>query len=168
MMRTSGQRHGVTLIEMLVVILLLAVLGGVLSMMLKETLLMESVQAAGFDKLLHDNALADRFRADVALATIAPTRWNEYTVGRNCLILEAPGKGHVVYIWNEETLQRHVFADGTARAQIMPVDGTDVAVEFGVDPGLKLVHLRLLTPHKGQALPGQTLEFVAALGGDWR
>lgn len=165
----TSTRHGFTLVEMVVVFALLAVLGGILTAMLKETLAMERFQSEGFDRLLHSSALADQFRADVAQAVDAPTAWQDHTADRHCLILHGKVDHHIVYVWNDATLRRYLFEKGKAREQIVLTADPDTEVELvrsELNP--KLLCLRLLALRKGQPLPQQTLEFVADLGGDWR
>jgi prepilin-type N-terminal cleavage/methylation domain-containing protein len=160
----ATQRYAFSLIEILCVIALIAVLGVVLAMLLKETIAVERTQAAGFDKILQSNALADQFRADVAQAVVAPEEWNDYKADAKTLILQGKDGQHIVYRWRDGALQR--FASDLERT--LPV-GPRVGVEFirsGADP--KLVRVRLHTLRDGNVVSGQSLEIAAALGGEWR
>jgi prepilin-type N-terminal cleavage/methylation domain-containing protein len=166
-MRRAG-RSGFTLVEMLVVLAMVTFLGGIMALLLKETLSIEKVQAAGFDRLLHQNALADQFRADVAQAEEAPAQWDNYQARPQTLILRLPEAGHVIYVWVEARLHRLAFDGKKVNDRQLPVD-EDLRVEFEQTSGpAKRVILRLQTMKDGKALVGQGLEFVAALGGDWR
>jgi prepilin-type N-terminal cleavage/methylation domain-containing protein len=162
-------RKGFTLIEMVCVIILLAVLAGVMAVFLRETLEIERLQAEGFDKILQNNALADQFRADVAQAVGAPPEWQRYQAGPATLILRMPSGGHVVYLPDEESLERRAVENGQLSLRRLPIGGQHVKVEFDrAIADSKLIRLRVYTLHKGSPLSGQALEIAAALGGDWR
>jgi prepilin-type N-terminal cleavage/methylation domain-containing protein len=169
MMIRAAKRGGFTLVEMHCVIVALAVLIGFLTVLLVETMEVQRLQAEGFDKLLHNNALADQFRADVAQAEDAPLRWKRFNGDLRTLILHMKNEGHVVYRWQEAKLVRHTFEDGKEFESSFPVGGDRVGVEF-VRVGAKptIVSLRLVALRDGTVLPGQALEIAAALGGDWR
>src|SRR6516225_6610308 len=105
-------RRGYTLIEMVCVILLLTVVGGLLVVLLRETLVLKAAQADSDRHMAAQRALADLFRADVARAADAPRRWRYYRADPRTLILEDRRGGHVLYLWQEGRLERRVFADG--------------------------------------------------------
>jgi prepilin-type N-terminal cleavage/methylation domain-containing protein len=168
MIVTGANRRGFSLLEMLCVIVLLALLAGILTALLSETLEVERMQAEGFDKILQKNALADQFRADVAQAASAPDAWQQYKANPQTLILEMKNNSHVVYVWQEGNLVRHAFEDGKEFERILPIGGSRVGVEFVAGPSPKLIRFRLHAIGDGNPLPGQSLEIAAALGGDWR
>jgi prepilin-type N-terminal cleavage/methylation domain-containing protein len=162
------RRRGFTLIEMLCVMVLLAVVAGIMALLLRETLEVERTQAEGYDKILHDHALADQFRADVAQAEDAPATWQAYTADAATLILQMKNKGHVVYTWEEDALTRRAFEGENILERALPVHG-NVELEFvRTGTGAKVVRMRLIALLAGNHLPGQTFEIVAGLGGDWR
>lgn len=163
------RRPAFTLIEMLAVMILLAVVTGIMGMLLRETLNVERAQANGFDNILHVNALADQFRADVAQARDAPAAWDNYRADQSTLILALPDGGHVVYLWQDGKLLRRALGKSGAGEHFLPVGSGNVAVRFVHDENTtQFVSLRIDTLRKGNALPGQTLEITAALAGDWR
>ena len=164
MIKTVSWRRGFTLVEMLAVMFMLAVLGGIMAMLLKETMELERMQTEGFDKILQHNALADQFRADVGQAESAPVKWGDYQAGSRTLILQMPKGGHVVYFWKDDNLKRILGEDKKVTERLLPTG--DSPVEFFANP--KLIRMRLPSLRRGSPLPGQTLEFVAALGGDLR
>jgi prepilin-type N-terminal cleavage/methylation domain-containing protein len=165
---SSLARRGFSLIELLCVILLISVIGGLLTLILKETLEVERVQAAGFQQLLLSNALADQFRADVAQAESAPPRWGKYKSDEQTLILQMK-KEHVVYLWEDDKLQRFAIDDQQTLERTLPVSGNRVEVKFVHDAAnAKLIRLQIRVVREGNAVPAQTLDIAAALGGDWR
>jgi prepilin-type N-terminal cleavage/methylation domain-containing protein len=163
------RRSAFTLIEMLTVIILLAIVAGLMAMLLRETLNIERGQAKAFDGILHDNALADQFRADVAQAREAPADWDKYHADERTLILALPDGDHVVYRWKGGTLLRSETNKAGTAEHFLPVGNGEVTVQFArAGKDSKLVSLRVDPVRKGKPLTGQTLEFMAALAGDWR
>jgi prepilin-type N-terminal cleavage/methylation domain-containing protein len=166
-MMSAAQRRGFTLIELLCVIFLVSVLAGIMAVMLKETLGMQRAQTDAFDSVLHSSALADRFRADVAAARTAPGSWQKYQAGVHTMILEMPDESHVIYIWDKDTLTRHVFGKDSSAAALLPTD--EGRVEFvRANSGPKLIRLRVIAPESKGPTVRSTIEIAAALGGDWR
>jgi prepilin-type N-terminal cleavage/methylation domain-containing protein len=163
------RRSAFTLIEMLAVIILLAVVAGMMAMLLRETLNIERGQAKAFDAILHDNALADQFRADVAHARSAPEDWDKYHADERTLILAMPDAGHIIYVWQDGTLLRRETNKGGAAEHFLAVGDGEATVQFlRAEGNSKLVSLRVEPVRMGKPLPGQTLEIMAALSGDWR
>ncbi|HYT91610.1 MAG TPA: type II secretion system protein [Gemmataceae bacterium] len=161
-------RRGYSLLEMLCVMVLLAIVGGGLTLLLMESLAVQRAQNESYDRLVQHHALADVFRADVASAEKAPEEWQQYTATSETLILQLKNGAHVVYIWCGEELERRVCDGEEESSRMLPV-GEGVGVEFTRDgSGRELVRLRLLTLRSGNPLPGQTLEIAAAVEGDWR
>ncbi len=98
-MRTSrSRRPGFTLVEMLAVMFLLAVVAGIMTLLLKDTLDLERGQRLGFDNLVRNHLLADQFRGDVAKAIRAPAKWRDYEANAHTLILQMSADSHVVYL----------------------------------------------------------------------
>jgi prepilin-type N-terminal cleavage/methylation domain-containing protein len=168
-------QHGFVLIEMLCVILLVSVLTGVLALMIKEALHAGRAQAAGFDRTLAINALADVFRSDVAQADDAPESWQQYKADKATLILRMPHGVHVIYVWQDGSLLRRAIEDGKTSERQVDVGDSQQTADRQVDMAFiretangKLVRLRLQTMHGGDPLDGQTLTIAAALGGDHR
>jgi prepilin-type N-terminal cleavage/methylation domain-containing protein len=169
MKATAAGRRGFTLVEMTCVMILLTVVFGFIIVLLRETLLLKFAHAESSQRRLAQSALADRFRADVARAEKTPRQWRYYKAGPHTLILENRDGSHILYLWQEDRLERRVFGDEKDSAQNMPVGGERVGVEFVRDGAApRLVSLRLLTLRGESPLPGQTLTIAAALGGDWR
>jgi prepilin-type N-terminal cleavage/methylation domain-containing protein len=161
-------RRGFTLIEMLCVIFLVTIMGMAFGHLLRETLEVERLQSAGFDKLLHINALADQFRADVANAESAPDQWQLHQADGRTLILHIPGEGYVLYVHDLDELQRKTFEPGRELLRTLPAVA-NVMVEFVRDVQYpNLVRMRLQPLRQGIPVAGQTLEIAAALGGDRR
>jgi prepilin-type N-terminal cleavage/methylation domain-containing protein len=160
------RRRGFTLMEMLAVILMMAVVGGLLAMLLVDTLTVQRTQGDSQDRTRAQAQLADAFRADVARAESAPAEWAKFRADAHTLILRVGGSEHVVYFWDRGRLRRRVFAEGEEVAHTLSVGGEFVGVEFTRDGGL--LRLRLPSLRGGNAAAGQTLEIVAALGGDRR
>src|SRR5262245_5654731 len=100
------KRHGFTLIELLCVLLLIAVMGAAFTRLLRQTIEVEQVQTAGFDKVMRHNMLADQFRADVARASGTPESWQHHQADSQTIILQMPGGGHVVYAVDPTGLKR--------------------------------------------------------------
>ena len=162
-------RRGFTLTEMLCIMALIAVLGIILTLLLRETLQIEQVQARGFDKLLQTKALADQFRADVAQAESAPPLGEPYQADAQTLILQMKNSEHIVYRWQEGELIRLAIKDQVQTERALPIGGKKVGVEFvHAHASSKVLRLRLTTLRGATPVPGQTLEIAAALGGDWR
>ncbi len=162
------KRPGFTLIEMLCVMLLIVVMGTAFARLLRQTLEIEQLQGAGFDKAVHVHALADQFRADVAGATRAPERWQNYEANAQTLVLQTPG-GHIVYAVNESGLERQWSERGKTTIQTIPSVESNFAVEFvRAAENPQLIEMRLRFLGKGHAIAEPTLEIAAALGGDER
>ncbi len=162
------RRRGFSLIEILSVMVLLAVFGFVTAILLKETLDIERVQAAGFNKFLESTALADQFRADVHRAEATLSEWQDYVANERTLILQTK-EGRIVYLWDENRLVRRAFENGGLTEQFPPLSGRETRAEFvrdGREP--KMVRLRLHRLRAGEVVEGQTIEIDAALGGDFR
>jgi prepilin-type N-terminal cleavage/methylation domain-containing protein len=165
-MNDMRKRPGFSLVELLCVMAVLAILGGILILLLHETLGVERAQAEGFERILQSNALADQFRADVAQAETAPQSWEEFKAGPQTLILAMKKDAHVIYLWKEAMLQRRAYAGiKLTNERTLPLNSR-TTVEFVRADGL--IRLRLQLLRGGKALPGQALDFAAALGGDWR
>jgi prepilin-type N-terminal cleavage/methylation domain-containing protein len=160
------KRRGFSLLELLCVIMLLAVAGMMLVLLLRQTLSVEQVQSASFDQMLHRNALADLFRADVAKAEKTLDEWRDFRAGDDTLILQLAKDRHVVYRWQDKKLQRETFGGEDAVRQTLPIGRTEVRIEFVRTGGL--LRLRLIPLDKGTDLPGRTVEILAALGGELR
>lgn len=166
---TVTRRRGFTLVEMLAVILMMAVVGGLLAMLLIDALAVQRTQGASQDRMRAQALLADEFRADVARAEAAPQDWDKYRADAQTLILRMSDAEHVVYLWRKERMERRTFAGGKEAARELSVGGERVGVEFARDAfDSRLLRLRLLALRDGSAAAGQTLEIVAALGGDRR
>ena len=160
-----SRRRGLSLVEVCCIMALIAVIGTLLTLLLRETLKVEQIQAQGFDKLLLDNVLADLFRADVAQAENAPPQWEQYTADATTLILQMKKDEHLVYRWQQGELLRLRYDPQAQSERQVPVGG-DRRVEFVHATGdAKLVRLRL---SPAREVSGQTLEIAAALGGDVR
>ncbi len=166
---TIKARRGFTLIEMLGVIILLTVLGGILVVLLNETVALQETQAESHRRLVVQSAVADLFRADVARAEKAPPQWRNHKAGPGTLILENKDGSHVLYLWQERRLDRRTVEGEKEATRVMLSGDRQVGLEFVRDDSApRLVQLRLLALHGNSPLPGQTLTIVAALGGDWR
>ncbi|MCI0462552.1 MAG: type II secretion system GspH family protein [Gemmataceae bacterium] len=168
MIGTAKPRRGFTLVEILCVIILLSVLGGILVVLLNETLAVQETQAESHQRLVAQSTLADQFRADVARAEKAPRMWRNYKAGRETLILQNKNGGHVLYLWDKGRLERRAIEGEKELTQVVLAGDRQVGVEFIQDSAPRLVRLRLLTLSGQSPLPGQTLEIDSALGGDWR
>jgi hypothetical protein len=154
---------------MVCVIILLTVVGGLLVILLRETLALKAAQAKSDQQMSVQRALADLFRADVARAEKAPRQWRYYRAGPRTLILENRDGSRVLYLWQDGRLERRVFADGKDSTRVVPVGDERAGVEFDcAGSASRLVSLRLLAMRGESPLPGQTVTIAAALGGDWR
>jgi type II secretory pathway component PulJ len=156
------------LLEVLVSIMLISVLCGVFALIMTQTMQAQRMQAHSFDRLQHSKALADQFRRDVARAKSAPEKLDQIEAGKQALILQMDGDDHVIYVWHANTLKRSSHSQGEAIVRGVPVP-FGMTVEF-IRPtaDVKLVRLRLTPVVQEKELAGQSLEFAASLGGDWR
>ena len=168
MRNPTSIRPGWSLIEALVVMVLLVVLGTTLALLMRESLEAERIQAVSYDRLQQSKTLADEFRADVARAEKAPAEWQDYAASPTTLILKMKGDHHVVYVWNEKTLTRLAFEGDKKDSRVLQVPERTQPEFTRAAPDSKVVRFRLVTVHLGKAKAGQTLEFAAAVGGDWR
>ena len=100
------KRRGFTLVEILCVMILLAAIGTILALMLTETIRVERAEAAGFDRMLQRNALADQFRADANRAAKMLPAWGGFQAGADTLILEQNANRRVIYRWHDNLLTR--------------------------------------------------------------
>ena len=174
-MKLHARRCGFTLIEILIVLVLLAVLWGVLTLILGQTLQLD----AGNPKVSTVCSSAVSWptsSADVAQAEKAPSEWEPYRADGHTLILQMKTGERLIYRWRDGRLQRLTCENRPFKAAAVPDDrvkaertlpvGKQIAVEFVQDG--KLVRLRLIALRNGKAVPGQTMEIAAALGGNWR
>lgn len=165
----NGARPGFTLVEMLCVMALLMLLSGILTLLILGTLEIERTQAAGFDRLLQNKALAEQFRADVSAAADAPAQWQGHVADAHRLILHMKTGEHVVYVWQDKSLRRQAYTNNQTSEVTLPVGGLNVEVEFvPAESNAKLIRLRLHMLRQGKLAAGESLEIAAALGGDWR
>jgi hypothetical protein len=161
-------RPGFTLTEIVVVTWGLGVcmlIGGAL---IVTTLKADRAGEAAMNRLSVREALASRFRADVARAEAAPERLGDLAAGPACLLLQMPGGSSVVYRWEEGTLERiERGGDGRDMRQTMPAGPAVTAVDFLRSGGKGvLITLRISeAPGRG---PTRRAELSAALGGDQR
>ena len=161
-------RRAFTLIELMCVMVLLTVAALVLGLLIREIAQIERVQAAGFNRLLETTALAELFRADVAQAESLLPEWQDYVASERTLILKTK-QGHIVYLLESDHLRRRVFENGKFNEREPPLGDANLRVEFVRDRRIpKLLRLRVHRVHGSEIVPGQTIEFAAALGGDWR
>lgn len=162
------RRPGWSLLELLVVMMLITLLIGVIAMLMREALTTEQIQAGTYQRVQEGKALADQFRADVAAAETAPANWQNHVAGPDTLILQMKDQVHLVYSWRDGALRRLTISGKDQNTRHLPVPG-NTKIEFDRSPpDGNLVRVRLLTVRLGKAVPGQTLEFAAAVGGDWR
>ena len=92
----------------------------------------------------------------------------KFDAGPQTLILQMKNRDHVVYTGRDGVVQRLALAGKDASVRTFPMPG-DAKLEFHrTAPAGNLVRLRLVTVRLGKVVPGQSLEFAAALGGDWR
>lgn len=169
-MRTPMRRFGFTLIEMVCAIVLLAVLGLVVTILLRDVLGLERSQSASFDRMLEINALADQFRADVGQAERTLHEWQDYKAGPKTLILKMRTGDYLIYQWEEGKLLRRLQEEDKATEREMPIGGLRVEPEI-VHPGAasRLVWLRLHSlTGGGERISGRALDIGAALGGESR
>ena len=169
MTRAKPTRQGFTLIELMCVMMLLALLLTVLTLLFRDTLRVERIQSAGFDRILQSKSLADQFRADVASAETEELEWKDYQADEATLILRLKNKAHIVYRWHEGKLVRHVFEDDADdQTTTLPVGGKQVDIEFIHAAKQRVVRLRIHPTRDEKREAGRALEFSAALAGDWR
>jgi prepilin-type N-terminal cleavage/methylation domain-containing protein len=168
-MSRARKRTGFSLLEVLCVMALLAIVGGILILLLRETLGVERAQAEGFERIVQGNTLVDQFRSDVAQAEKAPPSWEAFKADPHTLILEMKKNAYVVYLWQKDRLQRRTYAGNKLTGERTLPLPSQISVEFvRADADSKLVRLRLHRSRGTDPLPGQSLEIAAALGGDWR
>ncbi len=168
-MTPAQRRSGFTLVELLVVIGVLAILGGILAVLLKLTLETEHAQTVSFDRLLQISRLADEFRDDVAKAENTLANWQDLQADERTLILSLKNQTQIVYQWKDGSLWRSVFAADELSERVVQIDAKDVRIDFvHLVGGEKLVRLRLHRTREGQDLADQALELAAAIGGDQR
>ena len=162
-------RRGFTLIELLCIIALLAIIGLVMVLLLREAFEIERMQAATFNRMLETNALADQFRADVAAAEIALPEWQDYNAGKQTLILRMKAGDHIVYRWEDGRLWRRAFKKAGFTERPLPVGVQAAKVEFlGPAPGLNVLRLRVHLTRGESIVPGKSIEIAAGLTGDFR
>jgi prepilin-type N-terminal cleavage/methylation domain-containing protein len=160
------RRRGFSLVELLCVMALLAVVGLILALLLRQTLDAERTQSDSFNQMLLRNALADQFRGDVSRADKQLDTWREFGAGADTLILHMPDDKHIVYRWQDGELERMTFTGDKETKRTVPLGHKELKVE--IDASQRLARLRLRALHLGKVLPGRTTEITAALGGDAR
>jgi prepilin-type N-terminal cleavage/methylation domain-containing protein len=165
MRKANPVRRGVTLIEILCVIVLLAVVTAVLMLLINHTLEAQRIQSHSYETLQQSKALADQLRADVARAKSTLKQWREYTSDVDTLILRTTEEETIVYTKAEGGLLRIAAQNDQQLERPTPLpEGT--AIEFV--QAERIIRVRLTPARGGKAHAGQSLEIAAALGGDWR
>jgi hypothetical protein len=164
---TRHSRRGFTLIEALIVMTSLG-----LTLSLGAIILIVSMRAnqLGAATLLHVRLhadIGDTFRSDVAAATAAPEKLDNWTRGPSCLILQKSADHFVIYEWKNTDVIRTEKHGEHVSPSILSVGLPDMAITFEVGGGSRpLIMLRLT-----ESVPPRTsrqYEFTAALGGDRR
>ncbi|HMF17095.1 MAG TPA: prepilin-type N-terminal cleavage/methylation domain-containing protein [Gemmataceae bacterium] len=161
-LQSATSRKGFTLIEMITVMVMIGFLFSIIAAAILATVKIEKAEAASYQKMVVQHALADQFRADVAAASSAPDQWQDWVKGPDCLILKTNATDHVVYHWHEGKLERIENAGKKLSKQYLPLGDKKLTVEFtdASDPPVTLT-LRLKSPP-----PRPAVEISAALGGD--
>ena len=160
-MTRNPKRRGVTLIEILCALVLLAVVTGVLAVLITHTLEAQRIQASSYERLHQGKTLADQFRADVARAKKVLEQWGDDAAGPDTLILQMEEAKVIVYKTSERGVDRVPSPKTQETERLLPLpEGT--GVEFIKDDAV--IRMRL-TPMRQKA---QALEIAAALAGDWR
>jgi prepilin-type N-terminal cleavage/methylation domain-containing protein len=160
-------RPGFTLIEIVAVMFLLGTL-----MLLAGAVLVGAFQTERLANHISkrqagQEALAEQFRRDVAMARAAPDTWKEWTAGPAVLILRLDESRHVVYRWHAGQLLRSESGGAMPLARQLPLGGEAFRVEFARSGGEQpIVSLRVIETRRG--VDQAPLEIVAALGGDLR
>jgi type II secretory pathway pseudopilin PulG len=161
-------RPGFTLTEMVVVIWGLGIcmlIGGAL---IVTTLRADRAGEAAANRLSVREALANRFREDVARAEAAPERLGDLTAGPTCLLLQIHRGSSVVYRWQDDVLERiERNGDNPEARQKIPIDLSVTAIEF-IRSGGKSALITLRVSEAFRHGPTQRAELSAALGGDRR
>lgn len=160
------RRSAFTLIEIMVVMWALGLLLMVGAVLIAGTLRVRQAAASAFNTLNARTELADRFRADVHRAVLAPDASGSWTAGPTCLLLRQPDGGHIVYSWKDGRLERIELPSNQSRP--LSVGSTGTVVEFlrsGEDRRLLTMQL---SPPRPRGAPSTALEITAALGGDRR
>ena len=165
---TDSGRSGFTLIESMVVMVLITVFFLLIAAILWGAIKIERADAAAFDRLVAQSALADQFRQDVAEAVEAPQSLNDLTAGPACLILKMAEGGSVTYRWDNGSLRRKELVGTEVSHRSVPVGREDVSVEFARSSTEgRLIILRLIEWRGAGGSRGEhRIEFSAALGGD--
>ena len=161
-LQSAISRTGFTLIEMLTVMVMIGILFSIIAATILATLKIEKTEAAAYQKMVVQHALADQFRADVAAASSAPEQWQDWVNGPDCLILKKNDADHIVYHWHEGKLERIEKAGKKLSKQYLPLGDKKLTVEFiGASDPPALLTLRLKGPP-----PRPAVGISAALGGD--
>jgi hypothetical protein len=158
-------RVAFTLLELVAVMWGLAIL-----MLLSATLLVgvfkiHEATDVGFNQASRLENLVDQFREDVAQAVAAPEKFERFTAGPTCLILERPDGQHIVYSIEDGRPRRWRYPKGDVYPLHTAKPGTRMEFLRAAD-AKRLIIMRLTPPvaHKS-GLPG-SLDIAAALGGD--
>lgn len=154
------KRHGYTLIEMLIVIMLVTLALGIGSSILIAALKLNKTLSDDEQRLRTRADLADQFRADVGLAVATPDELNDLKANPSCLILRLSDGRNIAYRWQDGRLEK--LEPATSKQNVLPVEpGWEPA--FGRSDDKKLVTLTL-----AKAEGNRTWVVAAALGGDQR
>jgi prepilin-type N-terminal cleavage/methylation domain-containing protein len=161
-LQSAISRKGFTLIEMVTVMVMIGFLFSIIAATILGTMKIEKAEAAAYQKMVVQHALADQFRADVAATSSAPEQWQDWVKGPDCLILKANAADHIVYHWHEGRLERIENAGKKLSKQYLPLGDKKLTVEFigASDPPATLT-LRLKGPP-----PRPAVDISAAMGGD--
>lgn len=171
MKRPSSQRAAFSLVEALVamaVLMLILTVAGATILAAFRTYHSDSAQ---FDRMLAQNNLADRLRADVAGALSAPEKLGEDRAGAAQLLLRRADDKVIIYRIQDRQVVREVLGGAASPLkQVFPTGGDHARLSFHRScKDKRLITLRWTQPVGPQsaAVP-RTVEFSAALGGDLR
>jgi hypothetical protein len=161
------RRAGLALIEVLMLLLALTFAIGLGTALLLTTMRANGAAAKTLQQLTAPNALADRFRADVAAAASAifpPQRGRESTVSDE-IILRRSDTEQITYRFDNGIVVRIERAGEKVNRQEFPVADGYRAVSFRRSEGM--VTMRLHGAGE-RARTAPTQDITAAVGGDRR
>ena len=171
-MRTPGHaaRTGYALLEVLVLMSVLALVMSMVIMTTTSVIRIERADAAFYDRMRQQDAVAVRFRSDVAQALSMPREWLNFKADKHCLILEHDKDTHIIYQWDQEKLMRLHVQAGIKIPQRLSLNCDQLEFD-AADP--RLCKLRFITQPRGKGKgegEGERYadEIVCALGGELR
>lgn len=142
--RQLTARPGMTLLELMIVLLLLSFMISFVAATLLFTIRIQQADVKLFQNMARYNALANRFRSDVGDATTAPAELGVLRANPHCLLLQLRDGRSLIYHAVENGVERiELNADHEPTAAVVYLCGENKQIDFSQSQNGRLLTLRM-------------------------